>query len=123
MRNTLLLVNRRLSTWRGACARRESDNLVIDACFALWRIPHPERSSEMANQLNSVKRIVAYFSMEIALENAMPSYSGGLGVLTGRFAPRTAAHGGVPALPRLFAAALGRRLTTEEPVEWRVEDF
>ena len=37
----------------------------------------------MASQGNSVKRIVAYFSMEIALENAMPSYSGGLGVLAG----------------------------------------
>ena len=32
----------------------------------------------MASQVNSVKRLVAYFSMEIALENAMPSYSGGL---------------------------------------------
>ena len=29
------------------------------------------------------KRLVAYFSMEIALENSMPSYSGGLGVLAG----------------------------------------
>src|SRR3979490_3608465 len=44
----------------------------------------PKReASEMASQVNSVKRIVAYFSMEIALENAMPSYSGGLGVLAG----------------------------------------
>src|SRR5260370_20749774 len=38
---------------------------------------------EMTSQVSSVKRIVAYFSMEIALENAMPSYSGGLGVLAG----------------------------------------
>ena len=37
----------------------------------------------MAKQARSPKRIVAYFSMEIALENAMPSYSGGLGVLAG----------------------------------------
>ena len=37
----------------------------------------------MPTQANSVKRFVAYFSMEIALENAMPSYSGGLGVLAG----------------------------------------
>src|SRR5271166_1473830 len=37
----------------------------------------------MTTQANSVKRFVAYFSMEIALENAMPSYSGGLGVLAG----------------------------------------
>jgi starch phosphorylase len=33
--------------------------------------------------LHPPKRFVAYFSMEIALENAMPSYSGGLGVLAG----------------------------------------
>src|SRR5260221_14313733 len=37
----------------------------------------------MATQFNSPKRFVAYFSMEIALENAMPSYSGGLGGLAG----------------------------------------
>ena len=37
----------------------------------------------MSTQANQVKRFVAYFSMEIALENAMPSYSGGLGVLAG----------------------------------------
>jgi len=37
----------------------------------------------MAKQARSPKRIVGYFSMEIALENAMPSYSGGLGVLAG----------------------------------------
>ena len=28
-------------------------------------------------------KLVGYFTMEIALENAMPSYSGGLGVLAG----------------------------------------
>ena len=39
--------------------------------------------SEMSTQPNSAKRFIAYFSMEIALENAMPSYSGGLGVLAG----------------------------------------
>ena len=37
----------------------------------------------MANLAHPPKRFVAYFSMEIALENAMPSYSGGLGVLAG----------------------------------------
>ena len=40
-------------------------------------------SRDMVKQARSPKRIVAYFSMEIALENAMPSYSGGLGVLAG----------------------------------------
>jgi glycogen phosphorylase len=33
--------------------------------------------------LTPPKRLVAYFSMEIALENSMPTYSGGLGVLAG----------------------------------------
>ena len=37
----------------------------------------------MANLAHVPKRFVAYFSMEIALENSMPSYSGGLGVLAG----------------------------------------
>jgi len=59
----------------------------------------------MASQVNSIKRLVAYFSMEIALENAMPSYSGGLGVLAGDTNSRrcgpAAAHGGhLPALPQ-----------------------
>ena len=35
------------------------------------------------NPASRSKRLVAYFSMEIALENAMPTYSGGLGVLAG----------------------------------------
>ena len=37
----------------------------------------------MATLAHLPKRFVAYFSMEIALENSMPSYSGGLGVLAG----------------------------------------
>jgi len=84
----------------------------------------------MASQVNSVKRIVAYFSMEIALENAMPSYSGGLGVLAGDTI-RAAAD---LRLPMVAISLLYRRgfftqrlaedgSQTEEPVEWRVEDF
>jgi starch phosphorylase len=84
----------------------------------------------MASPVNSTKRIVAYFSMEIALENAMPSYSGGLGVLAGDTI-RAAAdlH-----LPMIAVSLLYRKgyftqwlaedgSQTEEPVEWRVEDF
>ncbi len=33
-------------------------------------------------------RSIAYFSMEIALETGMPTYSGGLGVLAGDFGRR-----------------------------------
>ncbi|HEV2378223.1 MAG TPA: alpha-glucan family phosphorylase [Terriglobia bacterium] len=38
---------------------------------------------------------IAYFSMEIALENSIPTYAGGLGVLAGDML-RSAADGGVP---------------------------
>jgi starch phosphorylase len=84
----------------------------------------------MASQVNSVKRIVAYFSMEIALENAMPSYSGGLGVLAGDTI-RAAADLRLPMVATSLLYRKGfftQRLAedgsqTEEPVEWRVEDF
>jgi glycogen phosphorylase len=76
------------------------------------------------------KRIVAYFSMEIALENAMPSYSGGLGVLAGDTV-RAAAD---IRLPMVAVSLLYRKgyfsqqlaedgSQTEEAVSWRVEDF
>jgi len=84
----------------------------------------------MTGQASSVKRIVAYFSMEIALENAMPSYSGGLGVLAGDTI-RAAADLRLPmvAISLLYRKGFfTQRLSedgsqTEEPVEWRVEDF
>jgi starch phosphorylase len=84
----------------------------------------------MASKVNSVKRIVAYFSMEIALENDMPSYSGGLGVLAGDTI-RAAAD---LRLPMVAVSLLYRKgyftqrlaedgTQTEEPVEWVVEKF
>jgi starch phosphorylase len=84
----------------------------------------------MSTQASSVKRFVAYFSMEIALENAMPSYSGGLGVLAGDTI-RAAAD---LRLPMVAVSLLYRRgffsqhlsedgSQTEEPVVWKVEDF
>src|SRR6266478_3770513 len=84
----------------------------------------------MASQVNSVKRLVAYFSMEIALENAMPSYSGGLGVLAGDTI-RAAADLRLPmvAISLLYRKGyFTQRLAddgsqTEEPVGWRMEDF
>ena len=68
--------------------------------------------------------------MEIALENAMPTYSGGLGVLSGDTI-RAAAD---LRLPMVAVSLLYRKgyfsqhlaedgTQTEEPVEWRVEDF
>ena len=76
------------------------------------------------------KRLVAYFSMEIALENAMPSYSGGLGVLAGDTI-RAAADIRLPmvAVSLLYRKGYFRQnlaedgTQTEEPVEWNVEKF
>ncbi len=84
----------------------------------------------METQTNSFKRLVAYFSMEIALENAMPTYSGGLGVLAGDTI-RAAADTRVPMVAVSLLYRKGyftQRLSedgsqTEEPVEWRAEDF
>ena len=84
----------------------------------------------MANQLNGNKRLVAYFSMEIALENKMPSYSGGLGVLAGDTI-RAAAD---LRLPMVAVSLLYRKgfftqhlsedgAQSEEPVEWKVDNF
>ena len=82
------------------------------------------------NRFNLPKRFVAYFSMEIALENAMPTYSGGLGVLAGDTI-RAAADLRLPmvAVSLLYRKGyFSQRLAedgtqTEEPVEWRIEDF
>jgi len=82
------------------------------------------------NPLSQPKRLVAYFSMEIALENAMPTYSGGLGVLAGDTI-RAAADLKLPmvAISLLYRKGyFTQRLAddgtqTQEPVEWRVEDF
>src|SRR3989304_6890944 len=73
---------------------------------------------------------VAYFSMEIALEPGMPTYSGGLGVLAGD-SIRSGADLKVPmvAVPLIYRRGYfyQRRdppgTQTEEPVEWVVEDF
>ncbi|GAC1615683.1 MAG: alpha-glucan family phosphorylase [Candidatus Acidiferrum sp.] len=74
------------------------------------------------------KRLVAYFTMEIALQNNMPSYSGGLGVLAGDTI-RAAADVRLPlaAVSLLYRKGFfTQRLSedgsqTEEPVEWKIE--
>lgn len=84
----------------------------------------------MATLAHPPKRFVGYFSMEIALENAMPTYSGGLGVLAGDTI-RAAADIRLPmvAVSLLYRKGYFRqRLTddgaqTEEPVEWDVQKF
>ena len=84
----------------------------------------------MTNLVHPPKRFVAYFSMEIALENDMPSYSGGLGVLAGDTI-RAAADIRLPmvAVSLLYRKGFFRQRLSEdgtqveEPVEWKVEKF
>ncbi len=82
----------------------------------------------MAEPMNK-EAIVAYFSMEIALEPDIPTYSGGLGVLAGDTV-RSAADLGIPlvAVTLLYRKGYfyqridegGRQI--EEPVHWVMED-
>jgi glycogen phosphorylase len=89
-----------------------------------------QNAHTMATLAHPPKRFVGYFSMEIALENAMPSYSGGLGVLAGDTI-RAAADIRLPmvAVSLLYRKGYFRQrladdgTQTEEPVEWGVEKF
>jgi starch phosphorylase len=75
-------------------------------------------------------RTLAYFSMEIALEAGMPTYSGGLGVLAGDTV-RAAADLHIPMVAVTLLHRQGyfyQRLSDggeqhEEPVVWAVNDF
>lgn len=76
------------------------------------------------------ERTVAYFSMEIGVEEGIPTYSGGLGILAGDTI-RSAADFGVPMVAVTLLHRKGYFYQTldqsgwqrEEPVEWVVEDF
>ena len=76
------------------------------------------------------ERSVGYFSMEIALEAGLPTYSGGLGVLAGDTI-RSAADLKVPMVAVTLLHRKGyfyQRLDasgwqTEEPAEWVVQDY
>src|SRR5881397_3973337 len=106
--------------------------MLIASCleFLCERLRAKRSEYRTANELTNQKRLVAYFSMEIALENAMPTYSGGLGVLAGDTI-RAAADLRLPMVAVSLLYRKGyftQRLAedgsqTEEPVEWRVEDF
>lgn len=75
-------------------------------------------------------RKIAYFSMEIALDEAVPTYSGGLGILAGDTL-RSAADLRVPVVAVTLLHRKGyfyQKLDasgwqTEEPVEWVVDDY
>lgn len=76
------------------------------------------------------KRKIAYFSMEIGINPAMPTYSGGLGILAGDTV-LSAADMKIPMVAVTLLYHKGyfyQRLEkdgqqTEEPVEWVIEDF
>ncbi len=76
-----------------------------------------------------MKRRVAYFSMEVGLENSLPTYSGGLGILAGDTL-RAAADVGIPMVGVTLVHRKGyfrQRLDEEgnqreEPADWRPED-
>jgi starch phosphorylase len=78
----------------------------------------------------TTQRTIAYFSMEIALEARMPTYSGGLGVLAGDTI-RSAADLKVPMVAVTLLHRKGyfhQRLDasdrqSEEPAAWAVENF
>jgi starch phosphorylase len=73
---------------------------------------------------------IAYFSMEIALEPDIPTYSGGLGALAGDTI-RSAADLKVPMVAFSLLHRKGyfyqhlddQGNQTEEPVEWAINDF
>jgi len=77
-----------------------------------------------------VQRTIAYFSLEIALESAIPTYSGGLGVLAGDTI-RSAADLRVPtvAVSLLYRSGYFEQRfdpsggQIEDPVEWNVASF
>jgi starch phosphorylase len=76
------------------------------------------------------QRSIAYFSMEIALEPRMPTYSGGLGILAGDTL-RSAADLKIPVIAVTLLYRQGyfyQRLDAsgwqrEEPAQWVVDDF
>jgi starch phosphorylase len=73
---------------------------------------------------------IAYFTMEIGLEAAVPTYAGGLGILAGDTV-RSAADLGVPMVAvsllhrkGYFYQSVDRNgRQSEEPVDWVVDDF
>jgi starch phosphorylase len=74
--------------------------------------------------------LVAYFSMEIAINPRMPTYSGGLGMLAGDTL-RSAADLGTPMVAFTLAHRKGyfrqmldaEGIQTEDAQPWRIEDF
>ena len=75
-----------------------------------------------ANGSLSASETVAYFSMEIALDPAMPTYSGGLGVLAGDTL-RAAADLGVQMIAVTLLHRQGYLSQTIAQVGWQQESI
>ena len=73
---------------------------------------------------------IAYFSMEIAFDDAIPTYSGGLGILAGDML-WTAHDLGIPMVGVSLLVRNGyftqmidkNGIQTEKPVDWKVENL
>ena len=114
-----------------ACGESIPDNMSTDEntehVTAQMNAPDGDPGT-MANSIQPPKRFVGYFSMEIALENQIPTYSGGLGVLAGDTI-RAAADIRLPmvAVSLLYRKGYFRQhlseegAQSEEAVEWAVE--
>lgn len=87
-----------------------------------------DASLDLGNVVDEAR--IAYFSMEIALHPAMPTYSGGLGILAGDMI-RAAADRELPMVAvtllhrkgYFYQKLDGAGWQTEDAVEWIVEDF
>jgi len=107
---------------------KNTENSSEDVAVQLTA-PHGDPAT-MVTVTHPPKRFVAYFSMEIALENQIPTYSGGLGVLAGDTI-RAAADIRLPmvAVSLLYRKGYFRQRLSEEgaqveeDVEWEVEKY
>lgn len=90
---------------------------------------HPAAYAIQAESVDKPRRRIAYFSMEIGLLSAIPTYSGGLGVLAGDML-RSCADLGLPvvAVTLLYRSGYFRQTLDEAgqqhewPETWRPED-
>ena len=71
--------------------------------------------------MNSPTKRIAYFSMEIALDPAMPTYSGGLGILAGDTL-RAAASQGLPMVAVTLLHRQGYFRQVLDPNGWQMEE-
>ena len=73
---------------------------------------------------------IAYFSMEVGLQSAVPTYAGGLGILAGDTL-RAAADAGIPMVGLSLLSRKGyfrqqidnSGWQTEAPIKWPINDY